>query len=52
MINSTALQNHNRIVYEEMSSWTSLTWYIGMKTEFLRLNLSMQKCSDFYYDGF
>ena len=30
----TVLRNHNRIVFEEMSSWTELTWYIGMKTAF------------------
>ena len=30
----TALSNHNRIVYQEMSSWTALTWYIGIKTAF------------------
>ena len=30
----TALRNHNRTVFEEMTSWTALTWYIGMKTEF------------------
>ena len=26
--------NHNRIVLGEMSSWTALTWYIGLKTAF------------------
>ena len=30
----TALRNHNRIVFEEMSSWTPLTMYLGMKTTF------------------
>ena len=32
--NSTALRNHNRIVFEEMLSWTALTWDIGTKTAF------------------
>ena len=31
---STALRNHMRIVFEEMSSWTPLTIYLGMKTTF------------------
>ena len=31
---STELCNHNRIVFEEMSSWTASTWHIGMKTAF------------------
>ena len=26
--------NHNRTVFEEMKSWTALTWYIEMKTAF------------------
>ena len=30
----TALRNHNRIVFEEMSSWTALTMHLGMKTTF------------------
>ena len=34
MSSYTALRNHNRIVYKEMSSWTALTWYIGKKTAF------------------
>ena len=29
---STALRNHMRIVFKEMSSWTPLTMYLGMKT--------------------
>ena len=28
----TALRNHNRTGFDEMSFWTALTWYIGMKT--------------------
>ena len=31
---STALRNHNRTVFEEMTSLKALTWYIGMKTAF------------------
>ena len=30
----TALRNHMRIVFDEMSSWTPLTMYLGMKTIF------------------
>ena len=30
----TALRNHNRIVYSDLSSWIALTRYIGMKTIF------------------
>ena len=30
----TALRNHNRTVFKEMTSWTALTWYIGLKTAF------------------
>ena len=30
----TASRNHNRIVFEEMTSWTSLKWHIWMKTAF------------------
>ena len=30
----TALRNHMRIVFEEMSSWTPLKMYLGMKTTF------------------
>ena len=28
------LQGYNRIVLKEMSSWTALTWHIGMMTAF------------------
>ena len=31
----TALRNRNQIVYQDMSSWTSLKWNIGTKTAFL-----------------
>ena len=31
---TAALRNHMRIVFEEMSSWTALTMYLGMKTTF------------------
>ena len=31
---NTALRNHNRIVFEELSSWTDITWYVGLKTAF------------------
>ena len=31
----TVLCNHNRIVFEEMSSWTALTMHLGIKTTFL-----------------
>ena len=30
----TALRNHNRTVFEEMTSWTVLTRHVGMKTRF------------------
>ena len=30
----TALRNHCAIVHYEMSSWTALTWYMGMKAAF------------------
>ena len=30
----TALRNHMRIIFEEMSSLTPLTLYLGMKTTF------------------
>ena len=30
----TALRNHNRIVFEEMSSLIALTMHLGMKTTF------------------
>ena len=30
----TALRDHMRIVFEDMSSWTALTMYIQMKTTF------------------
>ena len=30
----TALNNHMRVIFEEMSSWTALTMYLGMKTTF------------------
>ena len=30
----TALRNHMWIVFEEMSSWTALTMYLGTKTTF------------------
>ena len=33
-LHSTALRNHIRTVFEEMTSWTALTWYVGMKTVF------------------
>ena len=26
-LTATALHNHNRIVFEEMSSWTASTWH-------------------------
>ena len=28
------LRNHNRIVFEEMTSWKALTWHKGIKTAF------------------
>ena len=34
LISHTALCNQMRIVFEEMSSWTPLTMYLGMKTTF------------------
>ena len=34
MFRLTALHNHMRIVFEQMSSWTPLTMYLGMKTAF------------------
>ena len=34
MRESTALRNHMRKVFEDMSSWTALTMYLGMKTTF------------------
>ena len=30
----TVLRNHDRTGFEEMTSWTVLTWYIGMNTTF------------------
>ena len=33
-LESTALRNHNRIVFEEMSSWIALTMHLGMKDTF------------------
>ena len=33
-IYATALRNHVRIVFEEMSAWTTLTLYLGLKTTF------------------
>ena len=33
-IEHIALRNHNRTVFEGMTSWTSLSWQIGMKTAF------------------
>ena len=31
---TTALRNHMRVVFEEVSSWTLLTMYLGMTTTF------------------
>ena len=31
---NTVLCNHMRIVYKDMSTWTPLTMYLGMKTMF------------------
>ena len=31
---ATAFRNHNRTVFEEMTSWTALSWHIGKKTTF------------------
>ena len=42
----TGLCNHNRIGFTEMSSWTALTWHIGIKTAFY----SQKIFSDFYYE--
>ena len=33
-IGNTALRNHMRIVFDEMSSWIPLTMYLWMKTTF------------------
>ena len=30
----TALRNHNRTVFEKMTSWAALTWKKGMKSAF------------------
>ena len=46
---STELHNHNRTVFEEMTSWIALTWYIEMKTD---QTYQKQICLDFYYDDF
>ena len=44
----TGLCNHNRIVFEEMSSWTALRMDLGMeptfKTKYIHIR---QTCSDF-----
>ena len=29
---NTALRNHNRTGFEEMSFWTASSWFMGMKT--------------------
>ena len=29
-----SLLNHNRTVFEEMTSWKAFSWHIGMKTAF------------------
>ena len=34
LFNTAALRNHIRIVFEEMSSWTALTWHTEMETVF------------------
>ena len=34
VVNGKALRNYIRIIFEEMSSWTSLTMNLGMKTTF------------------
>ena len=46
---NTALRNHMRIVFEEMSSWTAFTMYLGMKRTLDQIYIK-QMCSDFYYE--
>ena len=49
----TALRNHMRIVFEEMSSWTPLIMYISRDVDnILDQICKKQTCPDFYYDGF
>ena len=36
---STGLRNHMRIVFEEMSSWTPFTMYLGIKTTFKKMHI-------------
>ena len=48
-VTNTGLCYHNRIVFEEMSSWTDLTVHLWMKTTFYTKYVK-QICSDFYYD--
>ena len=44
----TALRNHNRIDFEETSSWTPSTMFLAMKTTPYQIYIK-QLCSDFYY---
>ena len=34
LLNLKGIHNHMRVVFEEMSSWTPITMYSGMKTTF------------------
>ena len=47
LFSHTALRNHMRIVFEEMSSWTPLTMYLGIKTHF-RPNIYEANMSGFF----
>ena len=46
-LRDTALRNHMRKVFEEMSSWTLLIMYLGMRTLFLDQIYIKQICPDF-----
>ena len=48
----TALRNHMRIVFEEMSSWTPLTMYLRDENNILDQMCIKQICPYFYYDDF
>ena len=44
---STAFRKHMRIVVEEMSSWTPLTMYLGMRRQHFRPNMFKANMSGF-----
>ena len=51
-VKNVALRNHNRTVFEQMTSWTTLIMHLRDEDSILDQTYQNKICSDFYYDDF